>query len=54
MDKEKHHVNFRDEEADNEEGNKICVAEWVEKPRDKPRLFLEAQRRIEGGDEIHF
>jgi hypothetical protein len=38
-DKEKHHVNFVDEEADNEEGNEICVAEW----------------RMEGGDEIlHF
>jgi hypothetical protein len=35
-DKEKHHVNFVDEEADNEEGNEICVAEWVEKPGDKP------------------
>jgi hypothetical protein len=35
-DKEKHHVNFMDEEADEEEGNEICVAEWVEKPGDKP------------------
>jgi hypothetical protein len=34
-DKEKHHINFMDEEADEEEGNKICVAEWDEKPRDK-------------------
>jgi hypothetical protein len=25
-----------DKEADDEEGNEICVAEWVEKPRDKP------------------
>jgi hypothetical protein len=25
-----------DEEADDEEGNEVCVAEWVEKPRDKP------------------
>jgi hypothetical protein len=25
-----------DEEADDDEGNEICVAEWVEKPRDKP------------------
>jgi hypothetical protein len=24
------------EEADDEEGNEICVAEWVEKPGDKP------------------
>jgi hypothetical protein len=31
-----------DEEADDEEGNEICVAEWVEKPGDKPilRSFL--------------
>jgi hypothetical protein len=35
-DKEKDHVNFLDEDADDEEGNEICVAEWVEKPRDKP------------------
>jgi hypothetical protein len=30
-DKEKHHINFVDEE-----GNKICVAEWIEKSGDKP------------------
>jgi hypothetical protein len=35
-DKEKHHVNFVNEEADDEEGNEICVVEWVEKPGDKP------------------
>jgi hypothetical protein len=35
-DKEKHHVNFVDEEADYEEGNEIYVVEWVEKPGDKP------------------
>jgi hypothetical protein len=35
-DKEKHHVNFMDEEANDEEGNETCVAEWVEKPGDKP------------------
>jgi hypothetical protein len=35
-DKEKHHVNFADEEADDEEGNEICVAEWVENPGNKP------------------
>jgi hypothetical protein len=35
-DKEKHHVNFIDEEANDEEGNEICVAELVEKPGDKP------------------
>jgi hypothetical protein len=34
-DKEKHHVNFVEEEFDDEEGDKICVAGWVEKPRDK-------------------
>jgi hypothetical protein len=25
-----------DEEADDEEGNDICVAEWAKKPEDKP------------------
>jgi hypothetical protein len=30
-DKEKHRVSFVDEE-----GNEICVVEWVEKPGDKP------------------
>jgi hypothetical protein len=34
--KEKHHKNFMDEEANDEEGNKICEAEWVENPGDKP------------------
>jgi hypothetical protein len=34
-DKEKHYVNFVDEEADDEEGTKICVAKWVEKLGDK-------------------
>jgi hypothetical protein len=24
-----------DEEADDEDGNEICIAEWVEKPGDK-------------------
>jgi hypothetical protein len=32
-DKEKHHIHFVDEE-----GNEICVAEWAEKPGDKPIL----------------
>jgi hypothetical protein len=35
-DKEKHHVNFVDEEADDEEGNEIYVAKWVENLGDKP------------------
>jgi hypothetical protein len=29
-DKEKHHINFMEEEAE------ICIAEWVENPRDEP------------------
>jgi hypothetical protein len=29
-------VHFLNEEADDEEGNGICVAEWVEKPEDIP------------------
>jgi hypothetical protein len=24
-----------DEEADDEEGNQICIAKWIEKPKDK-------------------
>jgi hypothetical protein len=32
----KHHINFVDEEANDEDGNEIFVAEWVENPRDKP------------------
>jgi hypothetical protein len=35
-DEEKHHINFMDEEANDDEGNEICVVEWVEKPGDKP------------------
>jgi hypothetical protein len=56
-DKEKHHVNFMVAEADDEQGNEICVAEWVEKPGDKPILcsFLKPSGgRMDGGDEIHF
>jgi hypothetical protein len=29
-------VHFLEEEADDEEDNEICVAEWVKKPEDKP------------------
>jgi hypothetical protein len=29
-------VHFLEEEANNEQDNEICVAEWVEKPEDKP------------------
>jgi hypothetical protein len=35
-DKEKHHVNFVDEDANDEEGNEISVAKWVKKFGDKP------------------
>jgi hypothetical protein len=31
-DKEKHQVHFLEEEAEDEEGNEICIAMWVEKP----------------------
>jgi hypothetical protein len=37
-DKEKQHLHCVDDEVEDEEGNKICVAEWVEKPGDKPIL----------------
>jgi DNA-directed RNA polymerase subunit M/transcription elongation factor TFIIS len=50
-DKEKLQVHFLEEEADNEEGNEIYAAEWVEKPRDKPIscsfLKLNGRRRDE-------
>jgi hypothetical protein len=39
-DKEKHHVNFMDEEADDQKSNKIYVAEWVAYPGDKPSRAL--------------
>jgi hypothetical protein len=35
-DREKHNINFVDEEASDEEGNEISIAEWVEKLEDKP------------------
>jgi hypothetical protein len=35
-DKEKHHMQYVDDEVEDEEGNEICIAEWVEKPGDKP------------------
>jgi hypothetical protein len=35
-DKETHHVHFLEDEHDDEEGNEICVAEWVEKCGGKP------------------
>jgi hypothetical protein len=39
-DKEKHQVHFLEEEADDEEGNEICVAEWVENPGINPSCAL--------------
>jgi hypothetical protein len=38
--KEKDHINFMDEEADDEEGNEICVAESVKKPGVNPSRAL--------------
>jgi hypothetical protein len=35
-DKEAHHMHFLEDESDDEDGNEICVAEWVEKPGGKP------------------
>jgi hypothetical protein len=35
-DTEKHQVHFLEEEADDEEGNEICVVKWIEKLWDKP------------------
>jgi hypothetical protein len=39
-DKEKHQVHFLEEEADDEEGNEICVAEWDENPGINPSCAL--------------
>jgi hypothetical protein len=33
-------VHYVDDEVKDEEGIEICVAEWVEKPEDKPILCL--------------
>jgi hypothetical protein len=35
-DKEAHHMHFLEDEHDDEEGNEICVAEWVENPGVNP------------------
>jgi hypothetical protein len=37
-DMQKHHMHYIDDEVEDEEGNKICVVEWVKKPGDKPIL----------------
>jgi hypothetical protein len=39
-DKEKHHIDFVDEEDEDKEGNEICVAEWVENPGINPSHAL--------------
>jgi hypothetical protein len=39
-DKEKHHVNFGDEEANNEEGNENCVASGLKNPGINPSRAL--------------
>jgi hypothetical protein len=38
-----------DEEADDEEDNKICIAEWVEKHRDKPISCSSSSPMEDGG-----
>jgi hypothetical protein len=48
-DKERHHINFVDEKADDEEGNEICVAEWVENPRINPSRALSWSPIEDGG-----
>jgi hypothetical protein len=35
-DKEKHHMHYIDDEVEDDEGNEMCAAEWVEKPGHKP------------------
>jgi hypothetical protein len=36
--KEKHRVNYVDEASYKEEESEVCVAEWVDVPRDKPLM----------------
>jgi hypothetical protein len=36
-DEVKHHVHYEDDDI-KDEGNEICVDEWVEKPEDRPIL----------------
>jgi hypothetical protein len=51
-DKENHHVCYVDVEVEDEEGNEICVAEWVEKPRAKPILCSFLKPNGERRDEM--
>jgi hypothetical protein len=53
-DKEKHQVHFLEEEANDEEGNELCVAKWVEKHGDKPILCSLLKPNGGRRDEIHF
>jgi hypothetical protein len=48
-DKEKYHVHYVDDEVEDEEGNEICVAEWVDKPGDKPISCSFLKPNEEGG-----
>jgi hypothetical protein len=47
-------VHFLKEEADDEEDNEICVAEWVEKPRDKPISLSFLKPNGGRGDEMSY
>jgi hypothetical protein len=40
--KEKHGVNYVDEASYKEEESEVCVAEWVDVPRDKPLMLPSA------------
>jgi hypothetical protein len=47
-------MHFLEDEHDDEEGNEICVAMWVEKPGGKP-ISCSFLKPNEGRrDEIHF
>jgi hypothetical protein len=47
-------VHFLDDEHDDEEGNEICVAEWLEKPRGKPISCSFLKPNEERRDEMRY
>jgi hypothetical protein len=47
-------VHYIDDEVEDEEGNKICVAEWVEKPGAKPISCLFLKPNVGRRDETKY
>jgi hypothetical protein len=47
-DKEAHHMHFMQDEHDDEEGDEICVAEWVKNPRINPSRAVSSSPMKDG------